>query len=311
MTVSEYEREFVTLSKYSGEWIPIEVDMCKFFEEGLNEDIKLLIGILGLGEFVVLVDQAHKAKELSKEKKQAEREARVSVTIIYFKEIKKYHDRSTTFMGYSGKERGSQHSNLKSSSPSITSVGSIDNPKLKCKYYNKLHFGECRLRSGACYRCGSLNHFLKDCLERIEKDIDQTSKLSNPASRGRPSRRLGNVNGSRGATKDSIVKSEPQAPAKTYDIRAREDTTAPDVITSKFSLLDTDITTLIDPGSTHSYICTNLVSVKNLPVEFTKFLVKVSKHLGQYVMVDKVCKNYPLMVKGYCISADLMLLPFL
>ena len=39
-------------------------------------------------------------------------------------------------------------------------------------------------------------------------------------------------------------------------------------------------------------------------------MVKVSNPLGQCVMVDKACKNYPLIVKGYCFSADLMLLPF-
>ncbi|KAA3477156.1 protease [Gossypium australe] len=31
---------------------------------------------------------------------------------------------------------------------------------------------------------------------------------------------------------------------------------------------------------------------------------------GSYVMVNKVCKNYPLMVRGYCFSADLMLFRF-
>ncbi|KAA3461331.1 protease [Gossypium australe] len=87
------------------------------------------------------------------------------------------------------------------------------------------------------------------------------------------------------------------------------DAFAPDVISGTFSLLDTDIIALIDPGSTHSYICTNIVSVKNLPVEFTKFVVKFSNPLGQYVMVDKVYKNCSLMVKGYCFSANLMLLP--
>ncbi|KAA3471199.1 Hexaprenyldihydroxybenzoate methyltransferase, mitochondrial-like protein [Gossypium australe] len=78
MTVSEYEREFVRLSKYAREWVQTEAEMCKHFEEGLNENIKLLIGILKLREFAVLADGAQKAEELSKEKKQAEREARVS-----------------------------------------------------------------------------------------------------------------------------------------------------------------------------------------------------------------------------------------
>ncbi|KAA3465556.1 Hexaprenyldihydroxybenzoate methyltransferase, mitochondrial-like protein [Gossypium australe] len=56
MTVSEYERKFILLSKYSREWVPTEADICKRFEEGLNEVIKLLIRILELREFVVLAD---------------------------------------------------------------------------------------------------------------------------------------------------------------------------------------------------------------------------------------------------------------
>ncbi|KAA3487956.1 Gag-Pol polyprotein [Gossypium australe] len=119
--------------------------MCKHFEKRLNEDIKLLIRILELREFLVLAVRAHKAKEL---------------------------------------KRGSQRSNPRSLSPSVTSVESVSNPKSKCKHYNKFHFGECRLKSKAYYRCGSLDHFLKDCPERIEKDTNQTSKPSNPASRG-------------------------------------------------------------------------------------------------------------------------------
>lgn len=66
--MAEYEKEFVQLSKYAQECIPNEAVMCIRFEDGLNEDIKLLVGILELKEFVVLVDWAHKAEELSKEK---------------------------------------------------------------------------------------------------------------------------------------------------------------------------------------------------------------------------------------------------
>ncbi|KAA3487636.1 Gag-Pol polyprotein [Gossypium australe] len=114
------------------------------------------------------------------------------------------------------------------------------------------------MRSEACFRCGSFDHYLRDCLERPEKDIVQTSKSSNPAFRGRPPRHPDNVNGSRA-----------RAPARTYAIRAREDASAPDVIIGTFSLLDTNIIALIDLRSTHSYICRNLVSVKNLHAEST------------------------------------------
>ncbi|KAA3452489.1 Hexaprenyldihydroxybenzoate methyltransferase, mitochondrial-like protein [Gossypium australe] len=65
MTVAEYEREFIRLSKYTQECVSTEVILCKRFEDGLNEDIKLLVGILELKEFVVFVDRANKAEELS------------------------------------------------------------------------------------------------------------------------------------------------------------------------------------------------------------------------------------------------------
>ena len=60
-TVAEYEREFVRLSQYATEWVQTESKMCKRFEEGLNEDIKLLIGILEIREFSALTDRAMKS----------------------------------------------------------------------------------------------------------------------------------------------------------------------------------------------------------------------------------------------------------
>ncbi|KAA3466362.1 Gag-Pol polyprotein [Gossypium australe] len=76
MIVTEYEREFVKLSKYAQECVSTETIMCKRFEDGLNEDIWLFVGILELKEFVVLVERACKAEELAKEKRKAMIEAR-------------------------------------------------------------------------------------------------------------------------------------------------------------------------------------------------------------------------------------------
>ena len=67
--------------------------------------------------------------------------------------------------------------------------------------------------------------------------------------------------------KDSIVRFEERALARAYAIRAREEAPAPNVIIGTFSIFDTNVTGLIDSGSTHSYICMNLVSSKNLHVE--------------------------------------------
>ena len=51
----------------------------------------------------------------------------------------------------------------------------------------------------------------------------------------------------------------PTALARAYAMKAREDQDAPEVIAGIFSLYDIEMHALIDPGSTHSYICTEPV----------------------------------------------------
>ncbi|KAA3461551.1 Gag-Pol polyprotein [Gossypium australe] len=164
------------------------------------------------------------------------------------------------------------------------------------------------MNNKACFKCGLLKHFIRDCLELIEKDIFQNARPSNIVAKGRPPRHTGNVTSSKGATKDSTMRSEARAPARAHAIRAREDATR--CYHRYICLYDTDVIALIDPRLTHSYVCKNLVSSKSLPVESTEFVIKVSNSLGKYVLVDKVCKKCPLMNWGYYFSTDLMLLPF-
>ena len=55
------------------------------------------------------------------------------------------------------------------------------------------------------------------------------------------------------------------APARAYAMKAIEDTDAPDMIVSNFQTFDTIVHALIDPGSTYSYICTDIPSLGKLP----------------------------------------------
>ncbi|KAK5775719.1 hypothetical protein PVK06_043652 [Gossypium arboreum] len=63
-SVVEYEREFVYLSKYTRDIIPTEEEMCIRFEEGLNDEIRMMIGGNEIQEFVVLSDRAQKLEEV-------------------------------------------------------------------------------------------------------------------------------------------------------------------------------------------------------------------------------------------------------
>ncbi|XP_040956113.1 uncharacterized protein [Gossypium hirsutum] len=103
--------------------------MCTQFEDDLNEDIKLLVGILKLKEFVVLVDRAHKAKELSKAKRKVDSEARDTGKKPMgksfsspSKKLKEFQSRASALVGFSGRDKGKQHLSLR---PQATSVASI------------------------------------------------------------------------------------------------------------------------------------------------------------------------------------------
>ncbi|XP_016676265.1 uncharacterized protein [Gossypium hirsutum] len=179
------------------------------------------------------------------------------------KKSRSHQERSTSLVGYSGRARRSKCHNPKSSSLMVTSVGSVDDLKPRCNSCNKFHFGECRMKSEACCRCGSLDYFLRDCPE--------------------PPRHPGSASGSRIVSKDTTTKSEAQASVRTYAIHAREEASALDVITGIFSIYDTLVIGLVDPGSTHSYICMKLVSGMDMSMEPTEFVIKVSNPLGKYM----------------------------
>lgn len=63
LTVIEYEREFVRLSRYPNELIAMEVEMCRRFEWGLNEDIFALVIALNIQDFSILVETGQRIEE--------------------------------------------------------------------------------------------------------------------------------------------------------------------------------------------------------------------------------------------------------
>ncbi|KAA3461733.1 Gag-Pol polyprotein [Gossypium australe] len=284
--------EIGSLSQYARECISIEAIMCKRFEYGLHEDICLLVGILKIKEFVVLVDRTCKIEALGKDKKKDEFEAREAN------------------VGQQNRDRVRSEMSSRTPATSIASVGNVRSERPECKHCGKRHPRSCRLNDRACFRCGSLDHFIPDCPESVEQETAQNLRSDNILARGRPFRNARNVSGSQRTTRDTIARSEARAPAKAYAIRVREEASPPDVITDTFTLYDTSVIALIDPGSTHSYICKNLVFSKTFPVESTEVVIKVSNPLRKSVLVDKVCKNCPLMFQNICFSADLMLFPF-
>ena len=87
-----------------------------------------------------------------------------------------------------------------------------------------------------------------------------------------------------------------RTPARAYAMKAIEDTDAPDVIAGNFTIFDTIVHALIDPGSTHSYICTDIPSLGNLLRSETEYDILVTNPLEHSVIVNKMYKDSPIRI---------------
>ena len=81
--------------------------------------------------------------------------------------------------------------------------------------------------------------------------------ITPPLTRDRGRGRGGPIQhiGRGGTVQETVDRSMVTAPAQAYAMKAREDRDAPGVIVGIFSLYDIEMHALIDPGSTHSYVC--------------------------------------------------------
>ena len=91
-------------------------------------------------------------------------------------------------------------------------------------------------------------------------------------------------------------------------MKAHEDQDAPKVIAGIFSLYDIEMHSLIDPDSTHLYICIKHVFDRMPSVEQLPYDMLVTSPLGHSVRVNRVYKNCHLMTHDREFSTDLLTL---
>ena len=82
------------------------------------------------------------------------------------------------------------------------------------------------------------------------------------------------------------------------------------MIVGKFSISETNVFALIDPGSTHSYICTAIPSLGSLPKSETECDILVTNPLGHSVIVNRVYRDFPIRIREYEFPGDLIELSF-
>ncbi|KAA3465996.1 Gag-Pol polyprotein [Gossypium australe] len=162
--------------------------MCKCFIEGLNEDIKLLVGILDINEFLVLVERACKAEELSKEKKKADSKAR---------------DERKRSMSKTSQPSTKRFRDVSNRSNASFGHMSRDRPRRMLVQKFKLQLNQV----SAVLKAASLS---VNSVEAEEENV-QNERPSNVTARGRPPRNARDVSGSQRGITDIAVRSEARA----------------------------------------------------------------------------------------------------
>ncbi|XP_040940134.1 uncharacterized protein [Gossypium hirsutum] len=199
ISIVDYEREFLRLSRYANELVRTEADRCKRFLGGLRDEFQLQLMPLRITEYADLEERAKMIEQVLGKSKKSETA------------------RSTR------KRPGTTSSSLQFKR---------SRESRECEHYGNKHRNECRRLTGGCFRCRSNDYFIKDC-PKIAKATSTVSQRSESSSRGRRSGRSGLVarRGTRRTSENAAQQSEVRAPARAYVVKTRDERDAPDVVT--------------------------------------------------------------------------------
>ncbi|XP_052477136.1 uncharacterized protein LOC128032561 [Gossypium raimondii] len=121
-------------------------------------------------EFVVRHDRAQKLEEVYNRKMQRDRKSKEpfkrgaskSFSDFPVKKSREEINRTTSIIGRSAEI--DQDNRFVVFDRPVASVSSVQNAsRPKCQYCGRYHFGECRTKMGACYKCGATDHLIRDC----------------------------------------------------------------------------------------------------------------------------------------------------
>ena len=155
--------------------------------------------------------------------------------------------------------------------------------------------------------CGSKEHKIRECNRAHPFTAPQTGGNVSLVQKG--SKSVASPSVQRQGT-PNLARQDGRAPARAYAMKAVEDTDDPDVIVGNFTIFDTIVHALIDSGSTHSYVCTDITNLGKLPRSETEYDILVTNSLGHSDIVNKVYRDCPIRIRECEFLGDLMELSF-
>lgn len=216
ISVQEYLDLFLSLSRYAPSLIATEVDRCRWFEQGLRQEIQDKFASTMFTDFMELVNSALKAernllsgrtrqldaggpsqgpsKRLSTSGSESSGGSRpsspysdlqVSINEQHKERRQGFRQRFKNFV--SGVMGSSSRRKSRSGTTGASHGGASRNPSPiprdypYCATCGKYHLGQCQKGSTTCFLCGQEGHYLRQCpqgLQRSASVSDQASRRS-------------------------------------------------------------------------------------------------------------------------------------
>ncbi|KAL0458161.1 UNVERIFIED_CONTAM: hypothetical protein Slati_0443300 [Sesamum latifolium] len=328
LSVAGYELQFVRLSKYAPEEVSTDELRRDRFERGLRLEIREKIAIKPQS-YSALLEAALRAEETSLERSSNEVKRKKLADTL---NPSSRQSGVVSFRG-SGSQRGwyrgrgvgqtSRFSSVSSSRGGPTSVGfggrqgparSFSGRSIPtCANCGRTHTGECwGAQPIVCYRCRG--HIIRDCpMWRDNVGGPQTSgsssvgenlqRANTSRGRGRGGRGSGNI--STTSTGKVVSLNHKQG---CMQLRKEQAPTAPEVITSSFSICSSNAHVLIDPGSTCSFMSHDFASRVHASIEPLGHDLYVSMPAGGVILVNRVVRSCPVVVESDTLYADLVVI---
>ena len=151
---------------------------------------------------------------------------------------------------------------------------------------------------------------MKDCLKARSFTVPWTrGTVSAIQKSNKDNKSVASLSALRQAAQ-TMGRQEASAPTRAYAMKAVEEKDAPDVIVGNFYIFEIIVHALMDPGLTHSYICTTIPILGSLPKSKTKYDILVTNPLGHSVIVNRVYRDCPIRIREYEFLGDLIKLSF-
>ncbi|GKV41417.1 hypothetical protein SLEP1_g48955 [Rubroshorea leprosula] len=258
MTVDEYQAKFNSLMKFAPHLVNDEVRKVRKFQRGLKASIRNR----EVPQMLKTYDEVLATAQIIEQDMEQRMET---------------HDSKGK-----GKAINTQSFNKKPEQRGKRKIPESNRPSFDfCKRCGKNHGGkECYWQIGACFKCGKIDHLIKDC--PVLKGASQQPK-------------------------DQDNK-KPRVQGRVFAITEQQAQNTPAVIKGKIPISFGNAHVLIDYGSTHSFVSPKYVPFLHVEPETLDCVLVVNTPSKEVLVSKTIYRSCRVMVEGRVLFADLILL---